>query len=92
MNLPVGHHAHDEGLTEKLPAWQTAQLVKPGELANVPVAQVWHAVYDVFGLMEPARQLLHVGWLIADVNWPGAQLEHMALDDRLQAESTYSPT
>jgi hypothetical protein len=33
-----------------------------------------------------------MGWLIAEVNWPGAQLEHMASDDKLQAESTYSPT
>jgi hypothetical protein len=59
--------------------------------ANVPVVQVWHAVEAVFGLMVPAKQLLHVGWLMVEVNCPGAQLGHMASDDRLQAESTYSP-
>ena len=46
----------------------------------------------VFGLMAPAKQLLHVGWLMAEVNCPGAQLEHTASDDTLHADSTYSPT
>jgi hypothetical protein len=49
-------------------------------------------VDDALGLMVPAKQLLHVGWSIADVNQPGKQLEHMASDDKLQAENTYSPT
>ena len=42
--------------------------------------------------MVPAKQLLHVGWSIADENRPGKQLGHTASDDRLHAESTYSPT
>jgi hypothetical protein len=74
-NLPVGHHARDDGVAKKLPASQVAQLVNPGESANVPVEQAWHVVDDVLGLMAPAKQLLHVGWSIADVNWPGRHLD-----------------
>ena len=92
LYVPGVQKLHVLAVAEKFPMPHCVQLIEPGESANVPAVHVWHAVDDVFGLMEPARQLLHVGWLIAEVNWPGAQLEHMALDDRLQAESTYSPT
>ena len=68
------------------------QLVRPSVSANVPVEQVWHAAEPTFGLMAPAGQLLHVAWLIAAVNSPGAQLEQTASDDTLQADCTYSPT
>ena len=75
-----------------MPAGHVEQLVRPGVSANVPVAQVWHAAEPTFGLMAPAGQLLHVGWSIAAVNRPGAQLEQTASDDTLQADCTYSPT
>lgn len=64
---------------------------KPGESANVPGKHVWQAVDDVFGVEEPAEQLLQFDRSVADVNWPGRQLEHIASENRLHAESTYSP-
>ena len=67
------------------------QVVKPGESAKVPGEQVWQAGDEVFGLEEPAEQLLQFIRSVAAVNWPGGQLEHMALDDKLHTESTYSP-